>query len=83
MPCRTVNGAGFLRVTVRRRTLDGESDDLQSGQTLVAEAIADFGEKDSKGVPEPLHHPERSPSQENLVFLFPLLPSIENPLKPR
>jgi putative transposase len=38
---------------------------------------------DSKGVSEPLHHPKRSPSEENLVFLFPLLPSIENPFKPR
>jgi transposase InsO family protein len=32
---------------------------------------------------EPLHRPERSPSQANVVFLFPLLPRIENPLEPR
>src|SRR4051794_32579709 len=29
---------------------------------------------DSTGVSEPLHHPERSPYQENVVFLLPLLP---------
>ena len=37
----------------------------------------------STGVSEPLHHSKRSPSQENVVFLFPLLPRIENPLEPR
>src|SRR3954454_18492087 len=38
---------------------------------------------DSKGVSEPLHHPERSPSQENVIFIFPLLPRIKNSLEPR
>jgi hypothetical protein len=30
-----------------------------------------------------LHHPKRSPSQENLVFLLPLLPPMESPLESR
>ena len=35
---------------------------------------------DSKGMSEPLNHPERPTSQESVVFIFPLLPRIGNPL---
>src|SRR3954468_2856578 len=36
----------------------------------------------SKGVSEPLRHPERISSQEDVVFLLPLLPRIENAPEP-
>jgi putative transposase len=62
----------------------GHAGDSHSTAKSVAESIRRATNwLDSKGVSEPLHHPKRSPSQENLVFLFPLLPPIENPFKPR
>jgi hypothetical protein len=62
----------------------GHAGDSHSTAKSMAESIRRATHRlDSKGMSEPLHHPKRSPSQENLVFLFPLLPPIENPLGPR
>jgi putative transposase len=68
---------------VRLRIQSGYRGDSDRTAKSVAESIRRATHRlDPKGVPQPLHHPKRPPSQENAVFLFPLLPSIENAPEP-
>src|SRR3954453_1355798 len=70
-------------VRLRIKSL-GIQEILTAPQKSLAESMRRATHRlDSKGMSEPLRHPERSPSQENVFLLFPLLPRIENPPEPR
>ena len=61
-----------VRLRIQSLGMRGDSD---STAKPLAESIRRATHwLDPKGLPEPLHHSERPPSQENPVFLLPLLP---------
>ena len=70
-----------VRLRIQLAGHPGDSD--RTAKSLAESIRRATNRLDSKRESEPLHHPKRSPSQENLIFLFPLLPPIENPLEPR